>query len=108
LGGPLEGEGEERITSEEGIGFAEPDMGGGSSAAKIVVIHTGEVIVDEGVGVQNFEGEAGEEGGIGFAASGFAGSHAEDGAEAFAACENGIAHGFVEDGWACGGSGEVS
>jgi hypothetical protein len=55
-GDGLEGEGLESVASEDGDGFAEDDVAGGVAAAEVVVVEGGEVIVDEGVGVEHFQG----------------------------------------------------
>ena len=95
----LEGEGLEGVAGEDGDGFAEDDVTGGLAAAEVVVVEGGEVVVDEGVGVEHLDGGAevgdarGEVGRAGDHACGF---HAEDGAEALAASEGAVAHGAVD------------
>ena len=81
-------------------------MGGGLAAAEVVVVEGGEVIVDEGVGVNHLEGCA--EVGCAFgeiawgvdvregAGDHAGGLHAEDGTETFAASEDAVAHGSVD------------
>ena len=103
LGGEFEGEGLEGVAGEKGDGFAVDLVAGGDAAAEIFVIHAGEVVVDEGVGVEALDGGGGEEGGgAGGAAStagrgtSFGGSGAEEGSEALAAGEEAVAHGGVE------------
>ena len=51
----LEGEGLEGVAGEDGGGFAEDDVAGGLAAAEVVVVESGEVVVDEGVGVEHLE-----------------------------------------------------
>ena len=98
-GDGLEGEGLEGVAGEDGGGFAEDDVAGGLAAAEVVVVEGGEVVVDEGVGVEHLEGCAevgcacGDFVSAGDHAGGF---HAEDGAEAFAAGEDAVAHGAVD------------
>ena len=55
-GDGLEGEGLEGVAGEDGDGFAEDDVAGGLAAAEVVVVEGGEVVVDEGVGVEHLEG----------------------------------------------------
>ena len=99
LGDGLEGEGLEGVAGEDGDGFAEDFVAGGLAAAEVVVVECGEVVVDEGVGVdhlqcctqvcracRNLSGAGNHSGGL----------HAEDGAEAFAAREGAVAHGAVD------------
>ena len=52
----LEGEGLEGVAGEDGGGFAEDDVAGGLAAAEVVVVESGKVVVDEGVGVEHLEG----------------------------------------------------
>ena len=98
-GDGLEGEGLEGVAGEDGDGFAEDLVAGGLAAAEVVVVEGGQVVVDEGVGVEHFYGCAE----VGCAFGNFSGSgdhsggfHAEDGAEAFAACEGTVTHGAVD------------
>ena len=56
VGDGLEGEGLEGVAGEDGDGFAEDDVAGGFAAAEVVVVEGGEVVVDEGVGVEHLEG----------------------------------------------------
>ena len=98
-GDGLEGEGLEGVAGEDGDGFAEDDVAGGLAAAEVVVVERGQVVVDEGVGVEHLE--RGAE--VGCACGNLAGAgdhagglHAEDGAEALAAGEGAVAHGAVD------------
>ena len=98
-GDGLEGEGLEGVAGEDGDGFAEDDVAGGLAATEVVVVERGEVVVDEGVGVEHLEGcaEIGCAFGDVFTAGDHAGSlHAEDRAEAFASGEGAVAHGAVD------------
>ena len=98
LGDEVEGFGLEGITGKDGDGFAKDFVGGGAATTKVVVVHGGEVVVDEGVGVEELGGAGGEEGvGLG-ASAGFGGGEGEDGPKAFAACKDGVAHGLVNFG----------
>ncbi len=63
-----EGVGEEGVAGEEGGGFIVGAVGGGATATEVVVIHAGEVVMDEGVGVEALEGGGGGVGGGGVAA----------------------------------------
>ena len=99
-GDGLEGEGLEGVAGEDGDGFAEDDVAGGLAAAEVVVVEGGEVVVDEGVGVEHLEGCAEVGYAFGVTSAGACdhagGFHAEDGAEAFAAGEDAVAHGAVD------------
>jgi hypothetical protein len=69
----------EGVAGEEGDGFAVDLVAGGDAAAQIVVIHAGEVVVDEGVGVEALDGGGGEEGGGAGAPQASAAGGAEEG-----------------------------
>ena len=105
-GEDFEGEGEEGVSSEEGNGFAELDVAGGESAAEVVVIESGEVVVDEGEGVDHLERATGVEGGLFVASDGLGGEEDEGGAEALSGSESGVAHCLVELGGGFGGWGQ--
>jgi hypothetical protein len=106
LGEDFESEGEEGVAGEDGDAFTVNDVGGGAAASEVIIVHAGEVIVDEGIGMDAFDGGGGVEGEWGGAPGGLGGGEAEDGAEAFSAGEEGIAHGLVEGGGFGGGFGE--
>ena len=55
-GEDFEGAGLQRVSGEDGDGFAEGHMAGGLAAAQIVVVERGQVVVDERVGVQHLDG----------------------------------------------------
>ena len=106
-GGHFEGDGEEGVTGEDGDGFAEDFVRGGLAAAEIVVVHAGEIVMDEGVGVDALDGAGEGEGLGGFAADDLGAGEADDGAEALAAGEDGVAHRLVDGGGLGGGGREV-
>ena len=71
---------------------------GRASAAEIVIVHAGKVVMDKRVGVDALHGAGGGEG-EGFRSSGSPGrGQAEDGAESFSAGQQAVAHGFVDEG----------
>ncbi len=55
IGQDLEGEGKETVAGQDGGGLVEPPVGGGLAPAKVVVVHAGQVVVDQRVGVQGFD-----------------------------------------------------
>ena len=81
-------------------------MDRGFSAAQVVVVHRGKVVVHEGVSVHDFHRTGRAEGVFGFTATGFGGGEGENGAEALAAGEHGVAHGLVNRTGALGVTGE--
>ena len=52
------GVGLQRVTGENGGGLAESDVASGTSAAKIVVIERRQIVMDQRIGVQHFDGRA--------------------------------------------------
>ena len=103
-GDGVEGEGLEGVAGEDGDGLAEDLVAGGLTAAEVVVVEGREVVVDERVGVEHFDGGAELDGGL-FAHVVLAGEApgliAEVGAEPLAAGEDGVTHGAM-DGVGCG------
>ena len=92
----VEGEGLQGIACEQGGGFAVADVAGGAAAPQAVVVHGGHVVVNEGVDVYEFDGRHRGFDGIGNGFAQFGGGKHEQGAQAFAAVEGGVAHGFVQ------------
>jgi hypothetical protein len=78
------GLGEERIAGEDGQSFAVNDMAGGTSAPQVIIIHAGQIVVNEGIGVDEFEGAGGWPNLGGGASAGLGGGESEERAEAFA------------------------
>jgi hypothetical protein len=105
-GEDFEGEGEEGVSGQQCYGFAELDVAGGESAAEVVVVESGEVVVDEGEGVDHLECATGVEGGLFVASDGLGGKEDEGGAETLSGSERGVAHGLVELGRSFGGWGQ--
>jgi len=55
----VEGEREQRVPGEDRDGLAVDDVAGGLAAAEVVVVHAGEVVVDERHGVHHLDGRGG-------------------------------------------------
>ena len=93
------GVGLERVSGEDSCGFAESDVAGGASAAEVVVVERGEIVVDERVGVEHLDARAEFVGAIGDGPMDHArGFHDEDRAETLASGEDAVTHGLM-DGW---------
>ena len=92
-----EGLGEKAIAREYGDRFTEDAVIGGPAAAKIIIVHAGEIVVNQGVGVNAFDGASGGncEGLV--SSNSPSGGEAEDGTQAFASCEKTVAHGSVDE-----------
>ncbi len=90
-----EGVGEKRIAGEERGGFVEFLMCGGAPAAEVIVVHAGQVVVDQRVGVHALDGDGGGQG-VGLLPEELGGGEHQHGAEALAAGLHGITHGFMD------------
>jgi hypothetical protein len=100
-GEEFEGEGIKFVAGEDGHGFTEDLVIGRAAAAEVIVVHGGEVIVDEGEAVDHFDGAGSREraGGFGgFATDGGVAEKDEGRADAFAGAEKGVGGGFLEFG----------
>ena len=86
----------ERIAGEKGDGFAVDLVAGGDAAAQVVVVHAGEIVVDEGVGVEALDGRRGVLGGGAVRAARPGPHRAEGGTDPLAAREQAVAHRGVE------------
>ena len=53
FGDEPEGQRQERVPGQDGDGFAEHLVVGGNAAAEVVVVHRGQVVVDQRVGVDH-------------------------------------------------------
>jgi hypothetical protein len=84
LGQHGEGLGEQSIPSQDSHPLAEDDVGCRFAAAKIVVIHAREVVMDERVGVDHLNGASGGQGLVRGAAAGFGCGAAKNRAQALA------------------------
>ena len=95
----LERERLEGVAGEDGDGFSEGNVAGRMAAAQIVVVERGQIVVNERVGVQHLQRAAevgGTDGQLAVSGHHARGLHAEDGAKAFAAGEDAVAHGTVD------------
>jgi len=95
-----EGVGEQGVTGKNGGGLVELFVRGGVPAAKVVVVHRGQVVVDEGVSVHALDRHGGGQG-IRRSRAGrkeFGGGEREHGAEALTAGLQGRAHGLMDAG----------
>jgi len=97
FGGLAGGEGDETEGGEDGGGFAELAMDGGLAAAHHFVVHTGEVVDDEGGAVEEFDGQGtfGDEAHVRVCHA--ADAEGEDGSEPLAPVEHSETH-RLEDG----------
>ena len=95
-GNGFEREREKSITRKNCRGFAELFVGSGLAAAKIVVVERGEIVVDERVGVNEFDGASGIVRGCDVRIEDASGFEAQNWADAFTAGEDAVTHGLVD------------
>jgi hypothetical protein len=91
--------GKKAVTREDSYSFAIDAVVCGATSTEIIVVHAREIVVNEGVGVNAFDGASGGNCKGFFSTNGSSGGEAEDRAKAFAPCEKTIAHGAVNEGW---------
>lgn len=90
------GLGQKPVPRQNGDGFPEDAVIGRASAPEIIIIHTGEIVMNEGIGVNAFDGAGGRQGeGFG-STSGPGCRQAEDGTEPFSSGKQAVPHGLVD------------
>jgi hypothetical protein len=98
-GDGFERQGEERVARKYGCGFAEFFVTRGLAAAEVVVVEGGKVIVNQRVGVDEFDGAGGMQRGRNIESKcgrkNTRSFEAENRTNAFAASEDAVAHGLV-------------
>ena len=72
--------GQEAVTREDSDSFAIDAVVCGATPTEIIVVHAGEIIMNEGVGVNAFDGASGGNCKGLFSSNGSSGGEAEDGA----------------------------
>lgn len=98
---------EQGVSGEQGDGFVEDLVAGRFAAAQIGIVHAGQVVVDQRVGVQAFDGDGGGQRVV-FRGGDFKGRKEEDGADAFAAGAEAVGHRAVQERRAHGFAGDVA
>ena len=85
------------VSGEDGNGFAECHVAGGLTATQVVVIERGQIVVDERIGVQHFDGCAES---LNAArqrtGNGNRGLHGKNRTQPLATSKDGVAHGAVD------------
>ena len=72
----LEGESQQGIAGQDGIGFAVYLVKRGFAAAFVIVVHAWQIVMNEGVGMQDLDGHGGGQGRLELSARGFRGGEA--------------------------------
>ena len=94
----LEGLGQERVARQDGDTFAEDLVVGRLASPEIIVVHGRQVVVDERVSMNAFNGTGQGQGNVRIATAGRRGGQAEGGPHALAAGEKRVAHRLVDGG----------
>ena len=90
----IEGLGEQAVPGQNGGGFVELLVAGGLAPAQVIVIHGRQIVVDQGVGMDHFQGAGQRQGRIEAAAHRLRRRQAEDGPQPFATREQAVMHGL--------------
>ena len=96
-GDELKGVGQQGITGQYGGGFVKLPVAGGAPPAQITVIHCRQIVMDEGVGMQAFNGHRSSQWVL-LCRKELADQNDQRGPDPFAACLHGVAHGLMEPG----------
>ncbi len=97
IGEQAEGFREKRIAGEDGHGFPKFDMGGRQAAAQRTIVHGGEVIMDQRVGMEALNGD-GRWKRVNSGAVEIRSEEDQRGPEALPACPQAVVHGLMEVG----------
>ena len=71
-------------------------MTGGLAPAEVVVVHTGQIVVDQGVGVEHLHGAAEIKGLLSGSPRRLTEFHGEDGTDALAPGQQAVPHGLLQ------------
>ncbi len=93
VGQDLEGQRLQRVAGQNGGGLVEGDVHRRPVAAQIVVVHGREIVMDEGIAVQEFDGRSRSDGAAPGKAEQPRGFDDQEGPQSLAAAENGVTHG---------------
>mmetsp|Transcript_34370 Transcript_34370/g.97637 ORF Transcript_34370/g.97637 Transcript_34370/m.97637 type:complete len:234 (+) Transcript_34370:1343-2044(+) len=94
LGDPLKAGTQQGIACQNGNVFTIDNMICGFSTSQVVVIHAGQVVMNQTHGVDHFQGHRRRHGNRLVSAKHFAGRQAKDGADSLSTCHERISHRF--------------
>src|SRR2546429_7479785 len=89
----FESQRQESIASEDGDGFAKFPMASGLAAAEVIVVQCRQVIVNQGVGVDEFNGACGMKRGRYFAEESARRLETQDRSNSLSTCKDAVTHG---------------
>ena len=92
-----EGVGQQGVARKDGGGFIEGLVAGGAATAQIVIIHRGQIVVDEAVGMHHLHGGSKRQGVHGAAAAQLAEGLRQHRAKALSPGKQAVAHGVKQD-----------
>jgi hypothetical protein len=87
---------EQGIPGQNRQGFAKLLVTGRAAAAEIIIVHRGQIIVDQRVGMHHFQGATRGNGKFRLSAAGFAGQHRQYWAKAFSPGQQAVRHRLAE------------
>ena len=96
LGNEFKGQCQQGVARQDRHRLAVDDVVGRAAPAQVVVVNRRQVVVDQGKGVDALHGAGQRQGLIGVAADGLRAREGQDGAQALAAAEQGVAYGLVQ------------
>src|SRR6266478_5978976 len=98
----FERESQQRVSGQDGYGFAKFFVASRFAAAEVVVVESGQVVVDQGIGVDHFDGASGMQRGGNVGHEDSRRLEAQNRADALASGKNAVAHGLMDGSWARG------
>ena len=96
VGEDLEGQRVQRIARQHGGGFVKGLVDGRLAAAQIVIVHARQIVVDEAVDMDAFDGEGDAQGAFPVDIEQVAGGNHQQRPHALAAADGGVAHGVEQ------------
>ena len=96
LGQHLKGECQQSVTGENGHRFTELFVAGRQTTAEVIIIHRGQIVVDEGICMDHFNRTSSRHGNSVLSAARFGRQDDEQGAETLAGGEEAVGHGFLK------------
>ncbi len=102
----FKGHGQQGVPCQDGRSLVKSDMTGRLSPPEIIVVHGGQIVMDQRVGMNHFQGTGGGKGLFRGTADSLGTGQAKDGPESFSSGHQRIGHGLHESAWQ-GCSGET-
>ena len=97
-GQQLKGQRLQRIAGQQSLCLTEAHMHGGLAAAQHIVVHARHVVMHQRVSVDQLDRASCPQSGLGVTGHGLAGGQHQQGPQAFAPVQHGVAHGITQAG----------